>query len=123
MLFAACRWPGRGPSPRSWAAQERAVDAAVAQALEQERARVVRRAARRKAERAAKAAGGAPPAPPVPVRPRPAQRAFLSQRGGKITVSCFEAGSERCTFQNYRPHDVNRESIKKCGAVGLSGHR
>lgn len=54
--------------PRSRAAQVRAVEAAVATALEQERAQVARRAARRKAERAAArgATGAIPPSPAGP---------------------------------------------------------
>ena len=35
--------PGGGPAPRSWAAQLRAVEQAVAEALAQERAQVARR--------------------------------------------------------------------------------
>lgn len=45
--------PHGAPRPRSWAAQERAVDAAVAEALEQDAARRKRQAAKRAAARAA----------------------------------------------------------------------
>ena len=62
--FQLARGLGGGPAPRSWAAQERAVDAAVALALEQERARVARRRlankARHEAEQNAAAPGPAP---------------------------------------------------------------
>ena len=43
--FQLARGPGGGPAPRSWAAQQRAVEQAVAEALAQERAQVARRLA------------------------------------------------------------------------------
>jgi hypothetical protein len=43
--FQLAPGPGGGPAPRSWAAQQRAVDKAVAEALAQERAQVARRLA------------------------------------------------------------------------------
>lgn len=46
VAFKLAPAPAGGPVPRSWAAQERAVDDAVAQALEGERRRVVRLAAK-----------------------------------------------------------------------------
>ena len=62
--FRLARGPGGDPVPRSRAAQQRAVDAAVALAVEQERARVARRRvankARREAEQNAAAPGPAP---------------------------------------------------------------
>jgi hypothetical protein len=48
--FKLAKLPGNIPQPRSWAAQERAVQAAVATALEQERARVARQAAKQAAK-------------------------------------------------------------------------
>jgi hypothetical protein len=53
------RGPGGEPAPRSWAAQQRAVDQAVALALEQERAQVAKRLATQ-ARRAAIKAGTQP---------------------------------------------------------------
>lgn len=52
--FKVAPTPGGEPQPRSWTAQERAVEAAVAQALDYERAHVARQAA--------KAAAAQPPA-------------------------------------------------------------
>lgn len=51
--FQLAPGPNQGPRPRSWAAQERAVDEAVALALEQDHARRKRQAAKRAAARAA----------------------------------------------------------------------
>ena len=58
--FRLARGPGGDPAPRSWAAQERAVDAAVALALEQERARVARRRLANKARREAEQSAASP---------------------------------------------------------------
>ena len=44
--FKLAPGPNGEPRPRSWTAQERAIEQAVAEALEQERARVARRAAK-----------------------------------------------------------------------------
>ena len=43
VTFQLAPGPGGGPAPRSWAAQQRAVEQTVAEALEQERAQVARR--------------------------------------------------------------------------------
>ena len=54
--FQLAPGPGGGPAPRSWAAQQRAVEQAVAEALAQERAQVARRFANQ-ARREAAASG------------------------------------------------------------------
>ena len=62
--FRLARGPGGDPAPRSWAAQQRAVGAAVAQALEKERARVVQRRLANRARREAEQGASSPePAP------------------------------------------------------------
>ena len=53
--FTLAPGPGGEPRPRSWAAQERAVDAAVAEALARDAARRKRQAVKRAAARAAAA--------------------------------------------------------------------
>lgn len=58
--FSLAPGPSGGPAPRSWAAQQRAVEQAVAEALEQERAQVARRFANQ-ARREAAASGVAKP--------------------------------------------------------------
>ena len=63
--FRLARGPGGDPAPRSWAAQERAVDA-VALAVEQERARVARRRAAHKARREAEPGAASPGPAPQP---------------------------------------------------------
>ena len=63
--FKLAPGPGGGPRPRSWAAQERAIEEAVAVALARDAARRKRRAAQRAAERTDAGPGPGPTSEPA----------------------------------------------------------